>query len=118
MRNIIVIAAMAVLTVPMAFAECVGAGAYSSCWDDKGNTYDVIRSGNTTHTYGRNKNGDTWSQDSYTTGGTTQHYGRDKDGNHWNSTTTDLGGGYQSHSGRDSDGNYYNCTSGPYGSDC
>lgn len=71
-----------------ASASCYGTKSFQTCYDDQsGNNYTVQRYGNTTHMDGHNQNtGSNWSQDTYRYGNTTQHYGRDSDGDSWSET--------------------------------
>lgn len=93
-------------------ASCIGSSSFSSCTDDKGNSYDVSRFGNTTYVQGRNSStGSSWSQTSQSVGSTTYHQGRSADGNSW-SGTTQSSGGTNYYSGRDSRGNNYSGSSG------
>lgn len=84
-----------------ACAACVGSGAFTTCYDDYGNSYSVQRSPGMTTMNGYNpQTGSTWGQQ--TIGGQTNGYS--SDGGSWN--RTDYGGGYF---GTDSDGNSYSC---------
>lgn len=97
------------------FAACFGTGAYQTCTDDSGNTYNVQRYGNTTNVQGFNPStGSSWNQNSNTIGNTTYHNGTAADGGSWNGTSTRIGGTTYN-SGTDSDGNYYQSTCNQFG---
>ncbi len=103
------------LSAPAAFAGCFGTGAYQTCTDNSGNTYNVQRFGNSANVQGFNPNtGSSWSQNSNTIGNTTYHNGYSADGESWNGTSTNIGGTTYN-SGTDSDGNYYQSTCNQYG---
>ena len=107
MKNGLLILVLCVLSVP-AFAECFGTGNYKNCWDDKGNTYDVSRFGNTTEVSGYNaRTGSRWSETATTYGNTTNIEGKDANGNRWNEDITVMGNSVTV-SGRDASGrNFY-----------
>ncbi len=113
-------ARIAVVAVIAAFsmsaqAACYGSGAYQTCTDNSGNSYNVNRYGNTTSMYGSNPStGSTWSQNSTTVGGTTYHNGTASNGNSWSGTTSTYGG-VTTHQGIDSRGNSYSKTCTAYG---
>ena len=113
MRRMFTTIALA-LAAPAAFAGCFGTGSFKTCMDDRGNTYNVQRYGNTTHLDGYNSNGSHWSQDSNTIGDTTYHNGYSAEGQNWNGTSTRIGDS-TFHSGTDSGGNYYQSTCNDYG---
>lgn len=95
----------------IANATCIGSSSYSHCYDNNGNSYDVMRMGNMTTTNGYNSNtGSSWSQTSQTYGNTTYQNGYDSNGNSWNQTIQSYGNGMTNYSGTDSDGNYFNKT--------
>lgn len=96
-------------------AACYGTGAYRTCNDDNGNTYNVQKYGGTTQVQGSNPStGSTWNQTSTTTGNTTVTNGTAANGNAWNSTTTASPGMVQQ-SGIDSNGQVFNRTCTRYG---
>lgn len=99
---------LALMFAGSAQAACYGSDSYQTCYDDNGNTYNVMRSGDTTTVYGSNQYGDTWEQRSYHNGNTTTTYGQDADGDYWDSTTIhdSDGSGYMQY-GTDSDGNSF-----------
>jgi hypothetical protein len=121
MKRFLVLASLAFCG--QAYAGCVGTGIYKSCTDDSGNTYNVSKYGNTTHTTGSNaQTGSTWSQNSTTFGNTTHHNGTAANGRTWSGTTATYGktddnprSGITIHSGVDSDGNVYSKTCTAYG---
>jgi len=70
-----------------ASATCIGTDAFSTCFDNSGNSYNVQRFGNQTFMNGTNSGtGSTWSQHSTTVGNTTIHEGQ-TNGNEWNMTS-------------------------------
>lgn len=79
------VAAGMIMLAGSASASCFGTGAFQTCSDTRsGNNYTIQRYGNTTSMQGYNtRTGSRWSQDSYSFGNSTQHYGRDSDGNRW-----------------------------------
>lgn len=94
----------------VAFADCAGSSAYYSCSDDSGNSYSVSKAGNSTYMNGYNPStGAQWSQNSQRIGNSTYTYGTDKDGNTWNQNATKYGNS-TNYSGTDSNGNYYSKT--------
>lgn len=106
-KLLLLVPVFAVVFSSQVVASCTGTGAFSRCWDDNGNSYDVRRFGNTTRMDGYNSNtGSTWSQDSRTIGGTTYHNGYDADGNSWSMTQRRLGSTTYI-DGTDSDGNSF-----------
>jgi len=116
MRKVLVsLSVLAAFAGGPAQANCVGTNAMQSCFDDKGNSYQVQRFGNTTTVQGSNaQTGNTWNQTSQTFGNTTQHFGTASNGNTWNSTTQTLGN--QTHTyGTDSRGNTFSKTCNQYG---
>ena len=92
MRMLIAAAALALIPVNVAHAQCIGTSSFRTCTDASGNTYTTTRSGNMSTTYGSNPStGSTWSQQSYRSGNMTNTYGTDSNGRSWNSTTTPYG---------------------------
>lgn len=81
----IMAAAAAFMLAGSASANCVGTAEFQTCYDSQsGNNYSIQRFGNTTMMQGSNsRTGSRWSQDSYSFGNSTQHYGRDSNGNRW-----------------------------------
>ena len=89
-------------------ATCIGGPYYSTCSDQHGNNYDVMRYGNSTHMQGyNNRSGSRWSQDSMTSGNMTFHNGRAANGRTWNGTEIRNSDGSRMISGTDSRGNMY-----------
>lgn len=114
-RHLIAALAFAALVPLQASASCIGSEALSYCSDDKGNTYDVQRLGDTTYVQGRNsRTGSAWTQESQTIGDTTFHSGKAADGGRWNGTTTRIGD-TTFHEGRDSNGKPYSKTCNQFG---
>lgn len=106
---------VALLLTGAVAAECIGSGALQNCWDDSGNSYSVMRFGNSTFVDGRNaRTGSSWSQSSQTLGNTTFHSGRAANGNSWNSSDTRVGD-YRFINGQDSRGDSFSHTCGPFG---
>ena len=96
-------------------AACYGTGAYQTCMDNSGNTYNVQRYGNTTQVQGTNSaTGSSWNQTSQTYGNTTYQSGNASNGNSWNQTIQTMPG-MTTHSGTDSRGNSFYKTCTAYG---
>ena len=108
---LIAISAFAAVT---ANANCYGTGAFRTCTDVSGNSYNVQRYGNTTNMQGYNaQTGSTWTQNSQTYGNTT-HIQGNSNGNSWNQTIQTLPG-MTIQSGTDSRGNFFNRTCTAFG---
>lgn len=96
-------------------AACYGSGAYQTCNDNAGNSYNVQRFGNTTQVQGTNaQTGSNWNQTTQTIRNTTFHNGTAADGSSWNGTSQNIGG-TTFHRGTDSDGNAYSKTCNAHG---
>jgi hypothetical protein len=105
------------LAAPLALhaqTTCFGSGAFQTCTDASGNTYNIQRFGNTTMMQGSNPNGSQWNQTSQTLGNTTYQNGTAANGRPWNDTTTNLPG-MQIHQGMDSHGRPYSLTCTQWG---
>jgi hypothetical protein len=95
-------------------ASCFGSGAFTTCNDASGNSYNVQRYGNTTNMQGYNAGtGSSWTQNSQTYGNTTQIQGN-SNGNSWNQTIQTMPG-MTTYSGTDSRGNSFYKTCTAYG---
>ena len=106
--------AISVFAAVTANATCYGTGAFSTCNDSSGNSYNVQRYGNTTNMQGSNaQTGSTWTQNSQTYGNTTYIQGN-SNGNSWNQTIQTLPG-MTIQSGTDSRGNSFNRTCTAFG---
>ncbi|MCQ2966595.1 MAG: hypothetical protein MJ250_07675 [Alphaproteobacteria bacterium] len=91
-------------------AKCFGSGSYKTCYDNNGNTYEIMKFGNTTEVTGHNsRTGSQWSETVNQFGNTTTISGRDHRGNTWNEDIQRFGN-TTSYSGRDSDGNSFHKT--------
>jgi hypothetical protein len=107
-------AVCALLLSTHANAACYGSGAFRTCTDDSGNSYNVQKYGNTTtmqgynagtgsqwnqtsQTFGNstyiqgNSNGRTWNEQIHTSPGMTTYSGTDSLGRSFNKTCTALG---------------------------
>lgn len=103
------------VTAGITNAACYGSGAYQTCNDNAGNSYNVQRFGNTTQVQGTNaQTGSNWNQTTQTIGNTTFHNGTAADGSSWNGTSQNIGG-TTFHRGTDSDGNAYSKTCNAHG---
>jgi hypothetical protein len=103
-----------VLFAGLAQANCYGTGAFRTCNDASGNSYNVQRYGNSTYMQGSNPStGSTWSQNSQTYGNTTYIQGN-TNGNSWNQTITTMPG-MTMQSGTDSRGNSFSRTCNAFG---
>jgi len=103
-----VVVSGALLGSTLASAQCFGTGAFRTCSDNSGNTYNITRSGNSTFVQGSNpRTGSNWSSQSITTGNLTNTYGRAANGNTWNQTTIRNPTGIQTF-GTDSNGRAFN----------
>jgi hypothetical protein len=112
MKHIALAAILAIASCG-ASAACYGTGAFQTCNDASGNTYNIQRYGNTTNVQGYNpQTGSIWNQSSHTIGNTTQTYGNAANGQAWNSTTISSPSMTQQF-GTDSNGRPFNrtCTS-------
>lgn len=106
---------LALLAGIAANAACYGSGAFQTCTDNSGNTYNVQRYGNTTEVQGSNAStGSNWSQQTQTYGNTTYHQGIAGNGQGWNGTSQTIGNTTY-HNGVDSRGNIYNKVCDSYG---
>lgn len=109
-----IIAIFALFAVGFASATCVGSGAFTTCTDTSGNSYNVQRYGNTTNMQGYNAGtGSNWTQNSQTYGNITQIQGN-TNGNSWNQTIQTMPG-MTIQSGTDSRGNSFNRICTAYG---
>lgn len=108
MKSMLIAAALILITPLTVQASCFGSGAFKTCSDGNGNTYNVQRYGNTTNMQGSNSyTGNTWSQNSQRYGNSTYTTGHDADGNSWNMQQHSLGNGFSTYSGTDSSGNTF-----------
>lgn len=106
--------ALVLLSVGAAQATCYGTGAYRTCSDASGNSYNIQQYGNTTNMQGYNaQTGSNWTQNSQTYGNTTNIQGN-TNGNSWNQTITTMPG-MTIQSGTDSRGNSFSRTCTAYG---
>lgn len=111
----LILPAIIFTTAMAANAACYGSGAYRTCSDESGNTYNVQRYGNTTNVKGYNaQDGNHWNQSSQTFGNTTITNGTAANGSHWNSTTISSPGITQQF-GTDSHGKSFSKTCTQYG---
>ena len=106
--------AITFLAAATANATCYGTGAFRTCNDAYGNSYNIQSYGNTTNMQGSNaQTGSTWTQNSQTYGNTTYIQGN-SNGNSWNQTIQTLPG-MTIQSGTDSRGNFFNRTCTAFG---
>ncbi len=113
MKNGLLLAITVFATVT-ANATCYGTGAFRTCNDASGNSYNIQSYGNTTNMQGSNaQTGSTWTQNSQTYGNTTYIQGN-SNGNSWNQTIQTLPG-MTIQSGTDSRGNSFNRTCTAFG---
>ncbi len=106
-KTTVLIGCFSLLVTFSASARCMGTGAYSHCYDDYGNEYDVQRMGGMTQVNGYNtRTGTSWTENTYDVGNTTIVNGRSSDGNSWDETIMHMGNStlYQ---GTDSRGNSF-----------
>ena len=104
----IVFAAILSLSSVASYAQCIGSESFSTCNDDNGNNYTVMRSGNMTTVNGSSQDGTTWNQTTTSMGGgNTYTTGTASNGAHWNETRTNTGGGSYTVSGINSQGESY-----------
>lgn len=114
MKRLFFAAALVAMSIS-ANAACVGSGAFQTCTDASGNTYNIQRYGNTTNVQGYNaQNGSNWSQSSTTYGSTTQTHGTAANGSPWNSTTI-ANPGMTQQFGTDSQGRSFQRTCTQFG---
>lgn len=76
----------------LAFCQCVGSHSFSNCWDNYGNQYNVMRSGNMTHVNGTNAHGENWDADYMRSGNMVFVNGHDKHGNSYSETCMIISG--------------------------
>ena len=116
MRGPLLIAALAAWTIcSPARSSCVGTHAFATCTDERGNSYNVQRYGNTTQVHGSNPyTGSSWNQTSQTYGNTTYQNGTASNGNSWNQVIQTMPG-VTTYSGSDSRGNSFYKTCTAYG---
>ena len=108
------VATLLFFAAEFANATCVGSGAFTTCTDASGNSYNVQRHGNTTNMQGYNAGtGSSWTQNSQTYGNTTYIQGN-SNGNSWNQTIQTMPG-MTIQSGTDSRGNSFTRTCTAYG---
>jgi len=109
------VASLCLLLTGAAHATCYGTGAFRTCMDNSGNTYNVQQYGNTTQVQGSNAaTGSNWNQTSQTYGGTTYQSGNASNGQTWNQTIQTMPG-MTTYSGTDSQGNNFFRTCTAYG---
>lgn len=108
MKTLVMLAGLLVAS-SLAQATCYGTGAYRTCSDTSGNSYNIQKFGNSTSMQGYNaQTGSTWTQNSQTYGNTTNIQGT-TNGNTWNQTITTMPG-MTIQSGTDSRGNSFSRT--------
>ena len=87
MKTFVMLAGL-LLASGLAQATCYGTGAFRTCNDSSGNSYNIQQYGNSTNMQGSNaQTGSTWTQNSQTYGNTTNIQGT-TNGNTWNQTIT------------------------------
>lgn len=105
MKKIVLAIAAMLAATNASQAGCFGTGTYSTCTDASGNRYSIQRFGGNTYMNGYNANtGSSWSRNSSTFGNSTYTYGRNSQGQSWTSTTNQFGS-----YGRNSSGQSWNC---------
>lgn len=117
MRTAILAFVFAMAASSAAQAACTGTRAFSTCYDDSGNSYTVMRYGSTTQMDGYNsRTGTSWSQTSFTYGSFTDHTGYTSNGGHWQMTQQRIGN-ISYYTGTNAQGEYFSYSCDQYGCD-